>query len=278
MTLRAEGLRFAFRPGRPVLAGVDVELAGGVVTAIVGPNGAGKSTLLRALGGVLAGGRGSERSGRVTLDGRPVETYTATERAARVAYISQRASLAFPFSVRQVVRLGRYAAGAEPGAHDRAVREALDRVGLAQRADEAFGTLSVGQQQLATLARALAQLDTAGASGGAGRVLLADEPVSSMDPRHALLALGILREQASRGVAVGVVLHDLSLAARSADRALVLDGGGRVASNGPVGEALTPAVLSAVFRVRFGGMPRPGENGGGAPASLVAIEPIDDTM
>src|SRR5262249_12498838 len=151
----------------------------------------------------------------------------------------------FAFTVAQVVRLGRYARGAE---NEGAVRRSLDRVGLSPRAAEPFGTLSAGQQQLATLARVLAQLD--GPSDGAP-VLLGVDPVEAMDPRHAMETLGLLRDMAAGGAAVLVVLHDLTLAARFADRAIVLGTDGRVAADGDAGEALDPARLEPVFGVPF---------------------------
>jgi iron complex transport system ATP-binding protein len=246
MSLRAEGVEFGYVPGRAVLRGVSCALDGGRVTAIVGPNAAGKSTLLRLLLGTLRAW-----SGRVTLDGRDVPGLPYRERARRIAYIAQRSSVAFAFTVREVVRMGRFAAGTGWRADERAAGAALRRVGLLDRADEPFGVLSAGQQQRAMLARALAQLDTRRPAAAPGRMLLADEPAAAMDPRHAIETLGLFRELASGGVGVGVVLHDLTLAARFADRAVVLDGSGRVAADGPVGAALDPAVLEGVFGVRF---------------------------
>jgi iron complex transport system ATP-binding protein len=165
------------------------------------------------------------------------------ERAARIGYVPQRPSLAFAFTVRQVVRLGLFASGrADGGAADAALRA----VDLAGRADEPFGVLSVGQQQRATLARVLAQLH-----GRPGPIILADEPVSAMDPRHALETMTLLRSIAAAGGSVLVVLHDLTLALRWSDTALVLDSDGRLIADGPSAESLDPAVLEGVFGVRF---------------------------
>jgi iron complex transport system ATP-binding protein len=255
MPLSASAISFAYHPTRPVLRSVSAEIAPGCVTALIGPNGAGKSTLLRLLLGVLR-----PQSGSVSIDGRNVADLPARQRAARIAYVPQRGSLAFAFSVRQVVRLGRYAADA--GASDRAVDAALERMQIETRARDPYGQLSAGQQQRVTLARALAQLDHGAVNSNtpsdpqpprtdSTRFLLADEPVSAMDPRHALHAMAVLRELATQGVGVAVVVHDLSLATRFADRAIVLDESGRVAAAGATSVALDPAVLAPVFGVAF---------------------------
>lgn len=258
MTLRADALEFGYARERPVLRDVTAAFEPGALTAVVGPNASGKSTLLRLLLGVLR-----PWSGRAALDGTDVVSLTHRRRARSIAYIAQRAGVAFAFSVRQVVAMGRFAAGAGPDADARAADAALERVDLADRADEPFGVLSAGQQQRAMLARALAQLDDPDAR--AGRVLLADEPVSAMDPRHAIETMALLRDRARAGIAVAVVLHDLTLAARFADRAVVLGADGRVAAAGPVAEALDPAVIGPVFAVRFDRL------AGGDPAAVALI-------
>src|SRR5262245_43701444 len=141
MGLAASRVDFAYRPGRPVLRGVSLEIAPGTLTVLIGPNGAGKSTLLRALLGVA----GRLDGGDVLLEGRPREAISARERASRIGYIPQRSTLAFAYSVLQVVRMGRYAAGHGQG--DGAALAALEQLGLSERADEPYGELSAGQQQ-----------------------------------------------------------------------------------------------------------------------------------
>ncbi len=252
--LSVEGVEFGYRRGAGVLRGVACELPPGTLTAIIGPNGAGKSTLLRLMLGTLR-----PWTGRVLLDGRDVGEIPAVRRARLIAYIPQHSSVALPFSAAQVVRLGRYAAGRR---HDEdAIRSALGRVGLAGGAETPFGELSAGQRQRVTLARALAQLD-----GAAPGVMLCDEPVSAMDPAHALEAMGVLRERAAAGLGVAVVLHDLSLVARFADRAVVLSDRGRCLAVGPAPGILSPALLEEVFGVRFAMM-----HGEGGPAVPLAV-------
>jgi len=238
--LAARDLSFQYAPGRPILWNVSVTLEPGRITAIIGPNGAGKTTLLRVLLGLLKPATGS-----VALDGADVMELSTLERAARIAYVPQRMELAFGFDVASVVRFGCLSA-ARPR-REEAARRALERVGLAARARDPLSSLSAGQQQRAALARALAQIEN---SAGA-RALLADEPVSAMDPRHAHLAMRTLADLADRGLAVAVVLHDFALAARYARDAVVLDEGGSVAARGPFREACTPEILERVFKVRF---------------------------
>ena len=238
MALRAESISFAYHPGRPILRDVTCRIRSGAVTAILGPNGSGKTTLLRVLLGLRR-----PTAGRVVLAGEAVGAMSARRRAGRLAYVAQRPSLAFAFSVREVVGLGRVGVGAHPEAVD----DAIQRVGIGPVADEPVGELSAGQQQLVALARALAQLHPA----GDGKALLADEPLAPLDPAHARGCREILAELAARGVAVGVVIHDVTTAARIAEEAIVLARDGTVAAAGPVGEACTPGVLSGVYAVGF---------------------------
>ncbi len=237
--LAAHALSFSF-PGRPVLRDVSAEFPAGVITAIVGPNGAGKTTLLRILLGLLAPAQGS-----ITLAGQPVGSIPARKRAGLLAYIPQSSQVAFPFSVGEVVALGRYRTGHGGDAH--AVSQALQTVGLQDRRNDLFAQLSAGQQQRTTLARALAQLGT----HSGPRYLLADEPVAAMDPFHALQTMDTLAALASTGVGVIAVLHDLSLVLRGAGRVLMLDNSGHIAAHGPTAETLTPELLGRVYGVGF---------------------------
>ncbi len=267
MPLRVENLCFGYGRGRAVLSGLSAAFEPGGVTALVGPNGSGKSTLLRLLLGLLR-----PRSGRVTLDGRDLLRIPAPERARRLAFVPQRPAVSFAYPVRRVVAFGLHA-GAMPGRDaDRRAMEALERLGLADRADEPFGTLSVGQQQRAALARALAQLGPGLERGGPPLFLLVDEPTSAMDPRHALEAMDLLRRLAASSVGVVVAMHDLSLARRYADRALVLDKAGRSVAHGPAGAALGAEVLERVFGVRFAELRDP-ESGAVAAVPVGAVSP-----
>lgn len=232
---------------RRVLAGVSAAFAPGQLTAVVGPNGCGKSTLLRLLLGTL-----SPEAGSVTIDGEPTARLRGAARARRLAFVPQKPEVWAAFTVREVVALGRRVFDHRPEAVD----AALAAMDLSDRGGEVFGTLSAGQQQRAAVARALAQLADDPPSG-LTRALLADEPVSAQDPRHALAVMTALRSQSRRaaggGLAVVVVLHDLSIAAVFADRVLLLDQSGQVAAAGEPASVFSGegGALERVFGVGF---------------------------
>jgi len=237
MPLIGTNLSFAYPKGPTVLNGVNCTIEPGAITAIVGPNGAGKSTLLRLLAGLTTPDDGS-----VQIDQTHIDCLSGSQRAARIAFIAQRSSLAFDFDVRLVVSFGRLALPKDPAAVDRA----LDRFGLQDFGGRPMGVLSVGQQQRVSLARAWAQLD-----GLENAYLLADEPTSAMDPKHQLETMYAFHELASRGVGIALVAHDLSLSTQFAGRAIVLDREGTVHAQGAASDVLTPNILSEVFDTSF---------------------------
>lgn len=254
MTLSAASI-IAGYASKAVLRDVSFEARPGRLAAIIGPNGAGKTTLLRVLLGVLR-----PTGGEVTIADRPLASIPSRERARAIAFIPQASSPALAYSVRQVVALGRLAIHEPRQRRDAVARAALARVGILDRADEPLGSLSAGQQQRVLLARALAQLDAVDPSAAADaepasparpRFLLADEPVSAMDPRHAIASMGVLKDLAASGVGVIVVLHDFALTAQFADDVLLLDADGRVAAAGPPESVLAPPVLESVFQTPF---------------------------
>ncbi|MFN3371131.1 MAG: ABC transporter ATP-binding protein [Sphingomonadaceae bacterium] len=225
------------RAGRPVLEGVSLALAPGRVTAILGPNGAGKSSLLLALAGLLA-----PAAGAVRFDGRPLDTLAPTERAQAIGLLPQRPELHWDIDVETLVGLGRLphrGRGPATAADRAAIEAALDATDTLAFRHRPARQLSGGEQARVLLARVLA---------GQPRILLADEPLASLDPAFQLDMLKRLRAVADSGAAVALVLHDLTHAARIADEALLLAGGRAVAA-GPASDVLAPAALSAAFGV-----------------------------
>lgn len=204
-------------------------------TAIVGPNGAGKSTLLRTLAGLQRPDAGS-----VTLDAQPLTAWPARERAARIAWLAQRAEAADELTVRELVGLGRLphlGLFTAPGPEDEA---AVDRALIDAECEgwqtRRLGELSGGERQRVLLARALAVHAT---------VLLLDEPTTHLDPPHQIALVRLLQTQARRGHAVVSVLHDLALALL-ADRLVVMERG-RVRADGPPDDPAVHAALAEVF-------------------------------
>lgn len=237
MSLRLDHVSFAYvHPGDRVVDDASAEAHRGRITAIIGPNAVGKSTLLRLMSGVLVPHRGT-----VLLDDSDLHQLPARLRAARLAYVPQRPRVDAPFTIREVVELGRYALPPS----SRAVIEALAQCELTADAARVFNTLSVGQQQRAALARALAQVHAR-----SDAVMLLDEPTSALDPRHVQQTARVLRASADAGRAVVVILHDLALARSLSDDAWIMHEG-KVIASGPTNEVCEPTVLERVYGVKF---------------------------
>ena len=234
--IEAAGLRVGYRDGL-VLRDVDIAAGEGELVALVGPNGAGKSTLLRALAGLLR-----PSAGTVRLAGRPIAQLSRAEVARQIAVVPQIFETLFPFTVREVVALGRTARsglfGILGAADARAVHRAIDDLALGALAERRIDRLSGGERQRAVLAMALAQESD---------VLLLDEPTAHLDPAHQRATLEhTARIARERGLAVIAVLHDLNLASALASRVVVLENGS-VASDGDPRDVLTPALIARVF-------------------------------
>ena len=216
--------------GRTVLDGTDVLVEAGELVAVVGPNGAGKSSLIRAFAGLLP-----LSGGVVRLQGDDVTTLSLRARAARVAYLPQQGRIAWNLPAIEVAALGApFLSGADAMS---AARTALEEVEAGHLADRGVAEMSGGERARVLLARAL----TTGA-----QALLADEPTAGLDPEAQLMVMERLRARAAVGQAVLVSLHDLALAARFADRIVVLDAGRVVADAAPLA-ALTPEVMARTF-------------------------------
>lgn len=229
------------RGGKQILHGVDLAAHAGQLTAIVGPNGSGKSTLLKALCADIA------FTGSVTINGAQLSTMKPWQAAALRAVLPQASSLSFPFTVREIVRLGLVSGRSTMRAHeiDELPERALAKVDLEGFAGRYYQELSGGEQQRVQLARVLCQVWEPVMSG-TPRYLLLDEPVSNLDIKHQLVIMNIARDYADRGGGVIAVLHDLNLTAMFADRVSVMNRG-RVAFEGTPPEAISDDVMRNVF-------------------------------
>ena len=235
-TLHADTVTAGYGP-RVVLHECTLAIARGEVVAIVGPNGAGKSTLLRALAGLLR-----PTSGSVRLDGVDIGTLGRRDLARRIAVVPQIFDTLFPFTVREVVALGRTARLGAFGGASRDDAAAVDRaiadLDLTDVASRRIDRLSGGERQRAVLAMALAQETD---------VLLLDEPTVHLDPAHQVAMLRLVRTLAcARGFAVAAVLHDLNLASSMATRIAVL-ADGRVVCDATPETVITAALIRDVF-------------------------------
>lgn len=235
-----------------LLDDVSITFAPGQLAAIIGENGAGKSTLLRLLSGYK-----KPDAGRALLDGRDVSALRPVERARSIGWLPQTLPTALPITLRNAVALGRFAHGGTPHrlgeADRRAVEDALLACDLAELADRSTATLSGGELARMHLARALA---------AATPVMLVDEPLAALDPRHRLATMDMLADLAARqGCTVVVVLHDVGLAARFADRVILMRQG-RILADGSPHQVVTPEIIAKGFGVEAhidvsGGWPQP---------------------
>jgi iron complex transport system ATP-binding protein len=225
--------------GHAILRDVNLSVAPGELVGLIGPNGAGKTTLLKVISGLWSGAKG-----RITLLDRPLARYSPRDVARIVAQVPQITALDFPFSVKQVVlmgrnpHLGRFELETE---HDRRITQhAMLRTKTLDLADRLIGTLSGGERQRVLIARALTQEP---------RLLLLDEPTANLDIQHQMeileLVQGLIRED---GLGAVAAVHDLELAARFCDRLVLLQQGAVLAEGTPA-SVLSPEYLRSAYEV-----------------------------
>jgi len=217
---------------KTVLEAASLTVAAGEVVGVVGPNGAGKTSLLRAGLGLLP-----LTAGEARLSGKALADLKPDDRAKLVGYLPQDRRVAWNLPARMVAALSATDLAHEPA--DALALECLARVGAAELADRGVLDMSGGERARVLLARLLATR---------APLLIADEPVAGLDPDAQLLTLDLLRAEVAKGAAVVVTLHDLTLAARSCDRIVVVDHG-RIVAEGPPRAALSRDILGRVFRL-----------------------------
>lgn len=226
------------RGSRIILDKLCLSAASGEFIAVIGPNGAGKSTLLAALAGLLR-----PQSGSLTLDGVDLARVSSRSLALRRAYLPQNPRCEWPLSVERLVALGLTpvlpALGSLPGPFAERIDRVLQRCDLTELRWQPVTTLSGGELTRAMLARALVSDPD---------VLIVDEPIAGLDPRHGLDAMRRLADFAAEGKLVLASVHDLTLAARHASRIVAL-AKGRKLGDGPTATTLTAALLKEAFQV-----------------------------
>lgn len=237
MKLKVNGIEFGYKSS-PVLKGITMELDRSEVLAIVGPNGAGKSTLIKCIDRILEPSKGS-----ILIDGRDTRRIARNDLAKRLGYVPQNGTQAFPATVFDVVMMGRRPhSGWRDSAKDMEIVHAtLCRLGLDDIALNDFNELSGGQKQKVIIARALVQEP---------EVLLLDEPTSSLDIRHQLEVMSLMRRIVTeKGISAITAVHDLNMATKYADRILMMKDGIIVAEGTPA-EVFTVENLQNVYGVR----------------------------
>ncbi len=237
MSLAAENIQVS-HGAQPVLDHMSLEVRAGELLVLLGPNGAGKTSLLSCLAGHLV-----PTAGNISLGGTSLHKIHPLQRAQKIGYLPQSGDVHWALAARTVVELGRLPhrgkfAGLSPADHA-AVASALTATDTAQFSARAITELSGGERARVLLARVLA---------GEPAYILADEPLTHLDPAHQLDVLFLMQQAARRGIGVCLVLHDLSLAARFADRLALLHQG-RVAALGTASQVLTPENLADVYGI-----------------------------
>jgi iron complex transport system ATP-binding protein len=241
--LEARNACFAIGP-TALISDLSLRLEPGRVSVIVGPNGAGKSTLMRLLSGELR-----PDSGSVLCEGECIATIPGWRLACLRAVLPQASRLSFPFTVREVVRIGLdgIGRGLDRSAREALLLEALELANITHLAARPYQRLSGGEQQRTQFARVLAQL-SAGRTVAPRQALLLDEPTASLDLKHQIALLDQAAALARGGLAVLAILHDLNLAAAYADELIVLSAG-RLVDSGPPSTVLTDALVRDVFGI-----------------------------
>ena len=234
--LQAQNIRI-MRGARAIVDDVSLALRAGELTILIGPNGAGKTSLLRAMAGLIA------CSGEVKLDETPLARIPLQKRARAIAYLPQGHQFHWPMRVADIVALGRApfsdAFGWSNVGDIDAIAQAARDAQIEDLMERSILSLSGGERARVAIARALATQ---------ARVLLADEPTAALDARHQLRVMDVLRKAARGGAAVFAVVHDLSLAARYADR-LIMVQNGRLIDDGDAHSVLNEANINSVFGI-----------------------------
>ena len=245
-----DNLSFAYSV-TPVLNGISGRVNAGEFVALVGPNGAGKSTLLKVLAGLIRG-----YTGKVELFGQPLPEFTTRGLARRIAFVPQETHMVFPFTVNEIVLMGRLphrTGGLFDSPRDRQrAQEAMVLTDTTVLAAKTFSELSGGERQRVVLASALAQDP---------EVLLLDEPTVYLDLKHQIQFYDILESlNAERQITIVSVTHDVNLAARYARRMIAMRAGAFVADGLPE-EVLTPQHLYEIFEITAAVLKRPDGRG-----------------
>ena len=235
MKIEVNGLQYSYN-SKPVLQDVSLQLEAGSILGIVGPNGSGKSTLIKCLDCILKPQKGS-----ILIDGEEINGMKMNELAKKMGYVPQGESSKFPVTVFDAILMGRKPyLNWKPSPKDlKRVSDIISLLHLEDISMREIGATSGGERQKVIIARALAQEPD---------IILFDEPTSSLDLRHQLEVLNIIKEQAQSGITSIVAIHDLNMASRYCDKFIMLKEGVIYAAGGP--EILHTENIEPVYRVK----------------------------
>ena len=226
---------------KKILENIKFDVPAGKVTALIGPNGSGKSTLLRAISGEIS------YHGKIFINERDINSMKAWELAAIRAVLPQSSSVAFPFTVAEVIHIG--LRNSTNSSTDHLINDALDCVGLLPLAEREYSQLSGGEQQRVQLARVLAQVWSPLVDGSTKWIFL-DEPVSSLDISYQLEVMDIMKNYANHGGGVLTIMHDLNLTAMYADNVGLLHNGKLLCFGAP-SDVMNNKILSEAYSCKI---------------------------
>ena len=225
--------------GVNILSGVAAQLQTGSINVLAGPNGAGKTSLLRVLCGELR-----PNKGRVLIDGSTLDSFSLEELAKKRCVMTQSTMVVFDFTVLEILEMS-WLSGPKNKFMDQ-LEDFCNRCEVMHLIHRKFRSLSGGEKQRVLFVRALLQVCSQRRADGSSQYLFLDEPTSNLDIAHELTLLSVCRERAAEGFGVVIVLHDLNLASRFADRILLLQKGELRAVGRPE-EVLTKNLLSTLY-------------------------------
>jgi len=234
--------------GRQILRPMTLSFQQPEFVAILGPNGAGKSTLLQMLAGLFA-----PTTGSIIFNKRPVSQWKTTELARQRSFLHQQNNISGSFTVAEILEMGRYPYfDLNPSAGDNAlVENSILELGLTQKRQQIYQTLSGGEQQRIQFARTLLQLQETDRPDLNNKVMFLDEPLNNLDLQYQYALMQQAREKITHlGGTVIAVLHDINMAYQFADRVIILKNGNLVVDD-TTEQALNPEVLSSIFEVEI---------------------------
>lgn len=243
LTLAVEGVTYEV-PNRRILDDVSVTFTGGKLVALVGPNGAGKSTLLGTIAGDCV-----PNAGRILINGQDISKTKLVDLARKRAVLVQENKLSFPFTVGEVVHMGRspWRGTEHEDLDDRIVDRAIDIAEVGHLRSRNFQSLSGGEKGRVAFARTLAQQTD---------IIMLDEPTAALDIKHQEAVLKQARAEALNGKIVVVVIHDLTLAASYADEVVVI-ADGKIRAHGAPGDVMTSQSLTEIYQYPISVFPHP---------------------